>query len=489
MLNGHSPQLINMNYQFLPFRFIRQDENVFVSNEAGEYVIMSQSSFNEFIDKKLTKDSPLTRDLFSKQIIFNGEDFPIEMLSVKVRTKKKFLRDFTSLHMVVPTLRCNSNCSYCQVSKKDVEDNSYDMTKATAKKTVDTIFKSPSANIKIEFQGGEPLLNFPIVKYIIEYAEWKNLFIKKNLEFVICTNLTLLTPKILKYLKGHKVYISTSIDGPGFLHNKNRPLSDCPESYEQVVEKIQLCREVLGEDSVSALMTTSSFSLKYSKEIIDTYLDLGMRSIFLRALNPYGFAKRDENVLAYSIEQYIEFYFTGLNYILDLNRKGIFFPEEYATILLTKLLTPFSTGFVDLQSPAGVGIAGALYDYDGNVYASDEGRMLAATGDMTFLMGNVNTESYQSIFNSDYMYDLIGKSTLEVLPECHDCAFIHYCGADPVRNYNQGRDIVGHRPSSDICKKNKAIIGYLLDLLNNDDSVENIFWSWIMRKNMLNDND
>ena len=41
------------------------------------------------------------------------------------------------------------------------------------------------------------------------------------------------------------------------------------------------------------------------------------------------------------------------------------------------MLTPFATGFVDLQSPAGVGISGAIYDYDGSVYVSDEARMMA----------------------------------------------------------------------------------------------------------------
>jgi len=92
----------------------------------------------------------------------------IDMLATKYRTKKAFLNNFTALHMVVPTLRCNSNCRYCQVSRKDVSADHVDMSKATAKKVVDLIFKSPSPAIKIEFQGGEPLLNFTIVRYIVE---------------------------------------------------------------------------------------------------------------------------------------------------------------------------------------------------------------------------------------------------------------------------------------------------------------------------------
>ena len=129
------------------------------------------------------------------------------------------------------------------------------MDKKTAKKVVEKIFESPSHNIKIEFQGGEPLLNFEIIKYIIEKAEWINLLQKRNLEFVICTNLTSINEKMLKWLRGHRIYISTSIDGPKELHNLNRPLYNIENSYDLVIEKINLCREYLGQDSVSALMT------------------------------------------------------------------------------------------------------------------------------------------------------------------------------------------------------------------------------------------
>ncbi len=65
--------------------------------------------------------------------------------------------------MIVPTLRCNAKCIYCQVSSKSAEALKYDMNEATAKRIVDLIFLSPSPGIKIEFQGGEPLLNFKLV--------------------------------------------------------------------------------------------------------------------------------------------------------------------------------------------------------------------------------------------------------------------------------------------------------------------------------------
>jgi len=473
-----------MDYQILPYRFDRLENNVFLSNEVGEHLYLSYEKFEKFVNHKLKPKDKKYNNLKSKQIIADKNiNNVVEMLAIKFRTKKNFLTEFTSLHMIVVSLRCNSNCSYCQVSKKDTTDFNFDMTKKIAKKVVGKIFETPSNTIKIEFQGGEPILNFDIIKYIIEKAEWTNLFKKKKLEFVICTNLTLIDEKMLKWLKGHKVYISTSIDGPKELHNINRPLLDIENSYDLVTENIELCRKHLGKDSVSALMTTTSFTINHFKEIIDKYVELGFDNIFLRSLNPYGFAKRDKHKLAYPMEEFIDNYKKGLDYIIEINKGGKFFAEGFATILLTRILTPFSTGFVDLQSPAGIAIAGVIYDYDGDVYVSDEGRMLAAVGNKQFRMGNVETNTYQEIFNSEYLHKLISNSVAESLPECATCAYLSYCGADPVRNYNEQGDVIGNRTKSEICLKNKSTIKYLLSLLQkNDKDINRVFWSWITRK-------
>jgi His-Xaa-Ser system radical SAM maturase HxsB len=477
-------------YRLLPFRFERfNDREVFVVNEVGEFLFLDQQDFQNLLHYRLTPQNPVFLDLKGKHIVTDTEIDPVvEMLATKYRTKKSFLNSFTALHMVVPTLRCNSNCRYCQVSRKDVTAGGVDMDKPTAKKTIDLVFKSPSPAIKIEFQGGEPLLNLKMVKYIIEYAEWKNLFAKKRLEFVICTNLTLVNAAILRYLKKHHVYISTSLDGPKDLHNKNRPLQDTDNSYDAVIDKIALCRSFLGSDGVSALMTATRFSLGRFKDIVDEYRKQDFNVIFLRALNPYGFAKRESSSIGYSMEEFVSNYLEVLDDIIDINLQGTYFMEAFASLLLTRMLTPFSTGFVDMQSPAGVGISGVVYDYNGNVYVSDEARMLASTGDHKFLMGNVHKNTYEEIFSSEFMHSLISSSCLEALPQCSDCAFQSYCGADPVRNYSEQGDIVGHPSKSDICRRNKRIMRYLLELIKkNDKNIDNVLWSWIERRPISTD--
>ena len=246
------------NYQILPFRFSRfNDAEYLLTNDVGEYIFLSNDNFEKFINKELDTKSTLFQDIASKQIATTDrvEDV-VNMLATKFRTKKSILRDFTSLHMVVPTLRCNSSCIYCQVARKNIDDREADMTKRTAKKVIKSIFQSPSPYIKIEFQGGDPSTYLGMVKYMIEEAEWQNLFKKKDLSFVICTNVTLLTPEDVKYLKKHKCYISTSLDGPKDLHNTNRPLQNTTHTHEKFEENVKMIREICGPHSVSALVTT-----------------------------------------------------------------------------------------------------------------------------------------------------------------------------------------------------------------------------------------
>ena len=226
-------------------------------------------------------------------------------------------------------------------------------------------------------------------------------------------------------------------------------------------------------------MTATRLSLSHPREIIDEYIRLGFDSIFLRALSPYGFAVRSFKSIGYSTEEFLRFYFDALDYILDLNRNGVRIVETFAQIILTRMLTPFSTGYVDLQSPAGAGIGVAVYNYDGDVYASDESRMLAQMDDTSFRLGSVHSNSYEEIFGGELLRTIASSSCTESLPGCCDCAFQTWCGADPVHAHATQGDLVGHRPTSDFHKRNYAIIKHLLFLYESDSTARRIFKSWV----------
>jgi uncharacterized protein len=308
---------------------------------------------------------------------------------------------------------------------------------------------------------------------------------KKNIEFVICTNLTMITDDILRYFSEKNIFISTSLDGPSHIHNNNRIYRSGLGCYDDVVMGIDKARKHIGPDNISALMTTTRYSLAFPKEIVDEYIRNGFSSIFVRSLNPFGYANEKINLLGYSPWEFVIFYKKILDYIVKINMEGIFLKEYFATLLLTRILTPFSTGFVDLQFPAGTGILGVVYAHDGNVYPSDEARMLAQVGNNTFCMGNLYKNNYQELFYNEKLRNLINCSCVEGLPGCSACAYQIYCGVDPVRNYATQQDTVGHRPTNATCIINKEIIKYLFKMiLENDQNIMDVFWSWITNKQL-----
>jgi His-Xaa-Ser system radical SAM maturase HxsB len=475
---------LGASYKLLPFRFTRFDGRTLLVNQGGQFLLLPDDEFERFVDGTQDTSGEAFLDLKAKHFLADGKtDLPVEMLATKYRTKKGFLRAFTSLHMLVLTVRCNQKCKYCQVACTKADARRYDMQPETARKAVELIFESPSPDIKIEFQGGEPFLNFDVMRAVVGHAEELNKSAGKHLEFVACTNLTLVTRDQLKFCRDHGICISTSLDGPEDLHNLCRSMEDGEGSYRHVMRGIEAARDVLGHEYVAALMTATRHSLGRFTEVVDEYLRNGFRSVFFRSLNPYGWAVSRRGEVGYPVEDFVRSYREGVDYILGLNLAGESFIEDYASILLTRMLTPFGTGFVDLQSPTGAGIECAIYDYDGNVYVSDEGRMLGRKGDKTFLMGNVYEHDHRTLFSGNVIRQTVEASCVEGLPQCSDCAFNLWCGADPVRNYaTQGRFVV-HKPSDDFCVKNQEIIRYLLDkAVNGDENVQDALWSWVTRR-------
>lgn len=476
----HEYYLAKKNYSLLPFKFEALDnEKVVLTNLVGQYVTLSRDKLNSLVLGSLDKVDTDYISLRSKHFIAEDNDHnSYELLSLKVRTKYSNLRNFTNLHMFVVTLRCDHSCHYCQVSRQSENKSAFDMTVETADKSLELVFKSPNPSIKIEFQGGEPLLNFELIKHIVNSAKSRNISEKRNLQFVITTTLTLLTDEILQFCKEHEIYLSSSLDGPEDLHNKNRPRPD-KNSHQLFVKGLSKARDVLGIDGVSALMTTSPLSLTRVKDIIDEYIKLGFNGIFLRHLSPYGFALKTKSYQAYGVEKWLEFYKEGLEYIIDLNKKGIYFSEYFSTILLTKMLTTQDSGFVDLMNPAGIGIAAVTFNYDGDVYASDESRMLKEMGDTSFKLGNVHKNSYKEIFTSDALLNALDESFTLSAPMCSDCAFEQYCGADPVFHHAMFGDYLGKKPESEFCKRMMGAIKHLILLMETDEDTKSIFLQWV----------
>lgn len=464
-------------YRLLPMRFLRLDgDRYIVTNLAGGHRVMKRDQLDDVINQRLPAHSTLYDDLKADHFLADGDsNIYGELLAVKYRTRQAHLPNFTALHLFVVTLRCDHSCQYCQVSRVSEDRTAFDMTPETANRAIDLMFHSPSPYLKVEFQGGEPLLNFALIQHVVNEVNRRN--DGRHIQFVITSNLSQLTDSMLDFCATHRVYFSTSLDGPAELHNHNRPRPN-GDSHARAVEGIQRVRNRLGDDAVSALMTSTAESLKQPEAIIDEYVRLGFRSIFLRYISPYGFAAKTSKRIGYETEQFIEFFKRGLRHILELNARGVQLHEVFSRLLLQRILTPYGTNYVDLQSPAGIGISVIVYNYDGDVYASDEGRMLAEMGDKTFRLGTVNN-THRELFVDSELLPMVFETMLEGLPGCCDCALLPFCGSDPVFHHRTQGDIGGHRLGSAFCKRNMELMRHLIRLLEDDARAAAVLRSWI----------
>jgi uncharacterized protein len=131
------------------------------------------------------------------------------------------------------------------------------------------------------------------------------------------------------------------------------------------------------------------------------------------------------------------------------------------------------------MNPAGIGVAAIVFNYDGDVYASDESRMLHEMGDSSFRLGNVHKSSYKDIFMSNVLLNTLENSFTSSAPMCSDCAFEQWCGADPVFHHAVYGDVLGRKPDSEFCKRMMGTYKYLLDVMKKDKEAKHIFMKWV----------
>ncbi len=467
--------------RLVPLRFRPIGEQVLLTSHFGDWTFVSPDEMTGLVRGEMGPD--LERRLGERG--FLNDKLDLARVSERLHQRRRFLDWGPILHILVVTLRCNETCVYCHASRADMDQVDTDMSKETAEKAVDIVFRSTAPRLTIEFQGGEPLVNFPVMKHVIQYANERNRAYGKELEFTLVSNLSLLTDDKLDYLVENKVQICTSVDGPEKLHNKQRILAG-GNSYQLAAKGIERVNEryvKLGLDPilyhVEALLTTTRAALDMPKEIIDTYVNLGCRSIFLRPVDPFGFAGRTFSTIEYERRRYLDFYREAVDYILELNAKGTQVLERFASIFLTKILTGVDPNFLDIRSPGGAGIGQLTYNYDGNIFTSDEGRMLDAQGDDTFKIGHVSTASYRELVTHETVRALLVASNLDGQPDCVNCTYIPYCGAKPEDSYVKQGSIQGRMRESGICAVHKGIQDYLFEkLAANDAATLEAFRRW-----------
>jgi uncharacterized protein len=473
------------NERLMPFRWKQLDDRVLLTNDAGEYAWLERDAFGDFLAGTLPDDHPAWLQLQQKNLVRSSEAEKHLMDRIQARNRHLFLGP--NLHIVILTLRCNQNCVYCHASRKPLKSKGYDMDLDTARRVVDVVFESPSDELTIEFQGGEPTLNFDVLRFIVEDAQRRNRGGGRALYFSLVSNLSSLTQEQIDFLVDRGVMICTSIDGPAGLHDRNRRFKG-HSSHREALKQIQAFDRAYrqrGMDPelayVNALATVSRSALRQPEAVVDEYVRLGHKVIHLRPLNPFGMGLKVWSREGYSAQEFLDFYLRALDYIIELNRRGTEIMEKMASLMLTRILTQQDPNYMDLRSPCGAGLGQLAYNYDGRVYTCDEGRMVGAMGDHLFCIGDVHQDGYAGIIRHAGVRSLCVASCLECLPGCSDCAYAPYCGVCPVYNYIMEGDLVARSPNNDRCRIQKGMLDHLFRRLA-EPGMQDLLFRWTESK-------
>jgi len=457
------------------FNFKKFGDEYLLTNDTGRHTFVSEDTLKSLIDKKDLPEDVYNR-LKENYFVYDDHDSVFtEKIKWLIRDNKNYLFASTALHIFVLTNICNMSCVYCQ-AKDDTNIVHHKMTKEVAEKSVDIALCSPSRYLTFEFQGGEPLANFEVLKHIVEYTEEHKR--GKNISYSIVTNLSLMTDEILDFLIEHNINISTSLDGDEELHNKNRTFQNGGDTFDIVTNQIRHIQEK-GYDA-GAIQTTTKQSLSKAKKIIDTYVSLKQTSIFIRPLTKLGTAERVWDDIGYTADDFLEFYEECLRYIMQLNHKGVDICERHAVIFLRKILQGYAENYMELRSPCGATVGQMAYFYDGNVFTCDEGRMLYEMGNDAFKLGNVFENTFDDLILSPTCKAVCVSSLLEGQLNCCDCVYQPYCGTCPVINLAQEKDLFFKNAKSYRCRVYGGMLDILFKILqeNKAEDIE-VFNKWI----------
>ncbi|MEM2115675.1 MAG: His-Xaa-Ser system radical SAM maturase HxsB [Candidatus Woesearchaeota archaeon] len=458
-------------YEIPFYRFKKFGNKYLVTTDSGAWIFLTEDEFYLFYNHSLS--SELYRKLEEKNIIITPENRKNIVMKYLNFYWPRYLG--ASLLIVVPTLRCNFTCKYCYSYRKNENEMGYDMTLEVACKILDLIFQTPAPHIVLEFTGGEPLLNFEIIKYMIEECEKIKKYHNKSVSYAIVTNGYYLDEEKFNFLSKYGCGICISFDGPKELHDFHRKITNNPKqsSYDLVVEKIKwLFKEKYPFVFAIPVITKKSFA--YWKEIIDEYVKLGILTYRFKFMSFFGFASNYKiwTELGATPEEFVEFWKKSVDYLIELNKKGIKAKENIAGYILAKLFRTRPAGFAELEIPCGATIGQLLFNYEGSIYPCDEARIFP-----NFRIGSVFTHKYEDLILHPTTTSLINASSM--VESCYSCVYYPYCGSCPVEDYNRYKTMIVNIPSSYRCRVYKGMFDYIFQKLSEDEEVMKIFQNWV----------
>ena len=451
----------------LPFRYRSLGDEILITSEGGDFGFFPPSVVPRILDNKLSIDE---RDRLSAMRVLAPDDMDWRVKSLALRAQEKYAKKdrLISYLMVVPTLRCNLACSYCQVSRAPEDATGFDWNENHLSALEKFIGEHCADKLKIEFQGGEVSLRPDMISAVAEIAERHC----SEFEMVACTNLVEISPEFEAFFDRSNFYISTSLDGNAEAMSSNRTHS--LEAAEGNLKNIKYVIDRYGIEKISFLPTITDHTKNSPEELIDLYAALGASGIFLRPVNHMGFARKQHEEAEYEFDAWKPFFIRSLEHIKSINQER-YFEEVYVADLVRKIFTGGGGAFIDFRSPSAFIRDMAVIDFDGTIYPSDEARMLTRIRHVDLAVGTLF-----SGLDEEKITTLNSVALNETHPDCIHCAYMPFCGVDLVDDLSRYKRVDLPKSRTWFCNKQMFFFDWIFEKIHtNDADWIPIFSRWI----------
>lgn len=322
---------------------------------------------------------------------------------------------------------CNLKCRYCFAEEGEYHGKRELMSLEVGKKAIDFLIKASGKrkNLEVDFFGGEPLMNFEVVKGIVEYARSIEKEHGKNFRFTITTNGILLNDEIMDYINKNMHNVVLSIDGRKEVNDRMRVRAGGQGSYDAIVPKFQKLAESRNQTGYYVRGTFTKYNLDFGRDIMHL-ADLGFKQISVEPVvadlsEDYAISESDLPVIFAEYEKLAR-------EILERRRKGQWFNFFHFMIDLTggPCVTKRLVG-------CGSGTEYLAVTPNGDLYPCHQ-----FAGREEFKMGTVDTGVVRPDIRKAFE-----KCNVYNKPECKKCWAKFYCsGGCTANSFNTHGDLI-----------------------------------------------
>ena len=313
---------------------------------------------------------------------------------------------------------CNLNCSYCFASQGKYQGERAMMSLEVGKRALDFLIENSGSrtNLEVDFFGGEPLMNFDVVKELVAYARVREKEAGKNFRFTLTTNGVLIDDDVIDFANREMSNVVLSLDGRKEIHDRYRVDYAGNGSWEKIVPKFQKLVEAREGKNYYMRGTFTHANPDFLKDIEEMlslgFTELSMEPVVCAPSDPSALTEEDLPIVLEQYEKLAELMlerhragkpFTFYHYMIDL--KGG--PCIYKRV-----------------SGCGSGTEYMAVTPWGDLYPCHQ-----FVGDEKFCLGNIWDGVSNTAIQNEFM-----ACNVYARPECRDCWAKLYCSGGCAAN-------------------------------------------------------